>query len=224
MTALYTVTRRFRWDETLGMWVKNPEKPPSECEWQICFYIRPDRNGFSEWFDIAELQRRFPDCADRIGGNGSNMFTRQLAKDFLFTPDQARRKQGSRVVSRRAYGLVKARDEAYPIRADIRREVGKRPCAVLFSRAQIEVDHKDGRKDNWATNDTSYQQVDDFQALHKTANGVKREVCKKCEQSNQRFDARNLGFRVGWTEGGSQYQGSCRGCFWYDPIAFRQGA
>ena len=58
------------------------------------------------------------------------------------------------------------------------------------------------------------QRIEDFQALHQTANKVKRQVCKDCDTNNQRFDARVLGFPCGWTEGGAQYHGTCRGCFW----------
>jgi hypothetical protein len=222
LTRLHTITGRFVWDEALQMWQPNPEKPPSDCEWRVCELIRPDRNGHSDWFDVEWLKRQLPACADRIGGNGSNMFTRQLAKDFLFAPEQAQRRQGSKVIARRAYGLTKARAEQFPIRKDIRDTVSKGFCAVLHTKAQIEVDHKDGRKDNWLVNDTVHQRLEDFQALHKTANNVKRGVCANCERTNRRFDARVMGFTVGWTEGSAEYQGTCKGCFWYDPIAFRQ--
>lgn len=221
IARLHTVTGRFVWDEVLQMWQPNPQKPPSDCEWRICEFIRPNRDGYSDWFDIGELQARFPVCSDRIGGNGSNMFTRQLAKDFNFEPDQSKQKEGTKIIRRRAYGLVKARSEQYPIRKDIRDKISKGYCAALGTQAQLEVDHKDGRKDSWVVNDVALQRLEDFQALHKTANVVKRNVCGACERTNQRFDARSLGFPCGWTEGGGQYQGTCRGCFWYDPVAFR---
>lgn len=222
MAGLQTVTGRFVWDEALQMWMPNPLKPPSECEWKICEYIRPNQDGFSDWFSIDELIELFPTCRTIGGHNGSGMFTRELAKDFNFKPDQAKQTQGSRIVKRRAYGLMKSRAEQFPIRKDIKDKIGKDYCAVLHTKAQIEVDHKDGRKDSWLVNDISLQRVEDFQALHKTANNVKRQVCKNCEETNQRFDARRLGFASGWSEGGPQYQGTCRGCFWFDPIAFRQ--
>ena len=136
-----------------------------------------------------------------------------MAKAFNFEPDQAFKKKGGAKIERRAYGLVKARSEQFPIRKDIKDAVRKRYCAVLHTKAQIEVDHKDGRKDSWITNDVNLQQLDDFQALHQTANKVKRQVCKDCDTNNQRFDARVLGFPCGWTEGGAQYQGTCRVAF-----------
>ena len=219
---LFTVTGRFYWNEASQQWLPNPEKPPSACEARVCAEINPDRQGFSNWFSVAALAEKLPTCRSLGGVNGSGMFTRELAKDFNFAPDQAKEKDGSRIVRRRAYGLTKNRAEQFPIRSDIRREISKGFCAALGTRSQLEVDHKDGRKDNWQTNSVELQRLEDFQALHKTANGVKREQCKHCERSNRRFDARHLGFQRGWTEGGAEYQGTCRGCFWFDPVAFRQ--
>lgn len=221
MPTLHTITCRFFWDESLNIWVPNSDPSPSQGEIDICAFIKPNREGFSDWFDIDALHEMFPELSARIGGNGSNMFTRQLGRDFNFDPDQSKMKDGSRIIKRRAYGLVKTRDEQYPIRKDIKNALSNKPCAVLNTRSQIEVDHKDGRKDSWLVNDIDLQSIDDFQPLHKTANIVKREVCKSCSKTNQRFDARVLGFSFGWTEGASQYQGSCKGCFWYDPVAFR---
>ena len=219
--VLYTVTGRFHWDDALQMWQPTPGKEPTDCEWRVCELIKPDHNGYSDWFEVEWLKAQLPACGDRIGGNGSNMFTRQLAKDFLFSPDQAKRTNGSKVIARRAYGLTKPRAESYPIRRDIRDKIGRGYCAVLHTKAQIEVDHKDGRKDSWVANDLQHQRLEDFQALHKTANNVKRNVCQACHLTNQRFDARVLGFQIGWVEGNAQYQGTCRGCFWYDPVEFR---
>ena len=222
MARLYTVNNKFYWDEALQMWQPNPLDEPNPLCWDVCQVIRPDRDGFSDWFNVAHLKELLPMHAGQIGGNGSNLFTRShLAKAFNFEPEQAYKTRGTAKVERRAYGLVKARSEQFPIRKDIKEAIRKRYCAVLHTKAQIEVDHKDGRKDSWLTNDVNLQRIDDFQALHKTANNVKRQVCKDCDSNNQRFDARVLGFPCGWTEGGAQYHGTCRGCFWYDPVAFR---
>lgn len=222
MAGLQTVNGKFVWDEALQMWTPNPLNEPQPLSWAVCELIKPDRNGFSDWFNVADLKDLLPDYTAQFGGNGSNLFTRSdLAKAFNFKPEQAYETKGTAKVRRRAYGLVKERSEQFPIRRDIKDQISKGFCAVLHTKAQLEVDHKDGRKDSCFVNDISLQQVEDFQALHKTANGIKREVCKKCVERNQRFDARCLGYAQGWTEGGAQYQGTCRGCFWYDPIAFR---
>ena len=221
MSVIYTVTQRFKWNDEMDMWIPNPLKPPTPCEAKVCAFIRPNREGFSEWFSIFELSEAFPNCNSLGGKNGSGMFTRELAKDFIFTADQAKRRDGSKITARRAYGLVKPRPETHLVNADIRRQLSKTYCAILGTKAQLEINHKDGRKDSWIVNDLDLQSIEDFQALHKTANAVKREVCVKCKQTKQRFDARHLGFPFGWTEGEAQYQGTCLGCFWHDPKAFR---
>lgn len=221
MPVIYTVTQRFKWDEEIGMWTPNPLKPPTPCEAKVCAYIRPNREGFSDWFNIFELCEMLPRCNSLGGKNGSGMFTRELAKDFIFTADQSKRRDGSRIIARRAYGLVKPRPESHFVSAEIRRKIRATYCAVLGTKSMLEVNHKDGRKDSWVVNDPELQSIEDFQALHKTVNAVKREACVKCKESNQRFDARRLGFTFGWTEGDAQYQGTCMGCYWYDPKAFR---
>ena len=218
---LTTVTGRFYWSDLTNRWEPNLEKPPSDCELAVLRYFNPDINGRSEWVDVDELIDALPECKDLGGHNGSSMFTRRIAKDFLCTPDHAKERQGSRVIARRFVGLTKSREEKYPIRSDIRSEIKKLPCAALGSKAQIEVDHKDGRKDDPRVNKLNLQQLSDFQPLHKTANNVKRSCCQKCRKTNRRFNAELLGFTTGWTEGGEQYEGTCVGCYWYSPIEFR---
>lgn len=221
MSVIYTVTQRFKWNDEMDMWIPNPLKPPTPCEAKVCAFIRPNKQGYSEWFNIFELSQAFPNCNSLGGKNGSGMFTRELAKDFIFTADQAKRRDGSKITARRAYGLVKRRPETNFISADIRKKLSKTYCAALGTNAQLEINHKDGRKDGWIVSDPDLQSVEDFQMLHKTVNAVKREACAKCKQTNQRFDARKLGFPFGWTEGGSQYLETCKGCYWYSPTEFR---
>lgn len=48
---------------------------------------------------------------------------------------------------------------------------------------QIEIDHKDGRKDDLRVSDLNTQTFDDFQALCKACNDKKRQIGKKCKES-----------------------------------------
>jgi len=82
----------------------------------------------------------------------------------------------------------------------------------------IEIDHKDGRKDNLLVDIN--QCNDDFQPMHKTVNIAKRDHCKKCIQTNIRFDARLLGYYYAQWIGPIEYKGSCIGCYWFDPYKF----
>ncbi len=87
---------------------------------------------------------------------------------------------------------------------------------------QIEIDHKDGRKDDLRVSDLNTQTFDDFQALCKACNDKKRQICKKCKESGYRFDATKIpGNRYPFYEGAFEYDG-CVGCYQYDPIQYRK--
>ena len=98
----------------------------------------------------------------------------------------------------------------------LRREVttGHR-CVVLAVGNNLEADHKDGRKDI-----ARRLELEDYQPMSKPANDAKRTHCDRCQDTKERFDARQLAYSVGWTVGGREYIGSCIGCYWYDPAAF----
>ena len=221
MSRLYTVTGRFYWCEEREQWLPNPKKMPSEAEITILEEFSPDIQGYSDWVSIPALKKKYPDLEGSLGGNGSNMFTRKIARDFNCAPTQAKNKNGNRVVERRFYGLVQAQASKQAIRSDIKKIIEKQPCVVLGTTSDTQVDHKDGRKIDPRVLNLKTQRLDDFQPLHKTANMKKREVCAKCTKTNQRFDARSLGYPIAYTEGRSQYEGTCKGCFWYDPKTFR---
>lgn len=224
MAYLQTVTGRFFFNEHTGLWEPRLDisRPAKDCEIFVLEHLKPNRDGISGWIDIEELAVLRPSCAGQLGGNGSNMFSRGIARDFLFTPtpDSQQKNRRGKIIKRRSVGLVKERAEQFPINRRIKTTILNMPCAVLGTKAQIECDHKDGRKNDPSVNDVNLQQLDDFQPLHKTCNGVKREACNACQRNNQRFDATTLGFPVGWIHGDAQYHGTCRGCYWYDPRAF----
>ena len=92
-------------------------------------------------------------------------------------------------------------------------------CRILAVGGKfIEIDHKDGRKDHFEM--PNEQMPDDFQPMHRNANIAKRQHCKVCKENNTRFDAKNLGYSVSQWIGNNEYNGSCVGCFWYDPLEF----
>ena len=83
---------------------------------------------------------------------------------------------------------------------------------------------KDGRKKDSRVLNTRTQRIDDFQPLSKPANDAKRQFCKKCKETGNRYDAKLLGYNISVMEGSIKYSEKlgCVGCFWYDPIAFRK--
>jgi hypothetical protein len=114
-----------------------------------------------------------------------------------------------------------AKNEVYQgIRADIRQELTGQPSVFSGVTTTIEIDHKDGRKDNWDL-DPSTQTLGMFQTVTKLENVMKRTECIRCEKTGSRYDAKSLGYPVSQTFGGPTYSGSCEGCYLYDPREFR---
>ena len=98
----------------------------------------------------------------------------------------------------------------------LRREVTEgQQCVVLAVSHNMEADHKDGRKDI-----PRRLQPADYQPMTTATNDAKRTHCDRCQDTKERFDATQSGYSVGWTVGGKTYQGTCVGCYWYDPVAF----
>ena len=84
----------------------------------------------------------------------------------------------------------------------------------------IQVDHKDGRYTDPRVMNQQSQALSDFQALSRAANSAKRGHCRDCKETGVRFDARILGYSHSQWIGEPEYNGTCVGCFWYDPFEF----
>jgi hypothetical protein len=116
------------------------------------------------------------------------------------------------------------------IRADIRKKLKTEKCVMLgingtSENTKIEIDHKDGRKDDWRVSNVSTQKEEDFQPLCKAANDIKRQICKQCKETNLRWDAKNIkGNPYSFYEGNEKYTDSlgCVGCYQYDPVEYRK--
>lgn len=94
------------------------------------------------------------------------------------------------------------------------------PCVVLgVPSGYIEVDHKDGRYDAFGK---LSENPDDYQPLHKCVNDAKRTHCARCKGSGIRFDAKVLGYSNPQWIGSIEYNGSCIGCYWNDPMLFNK--
>lgn len=79
-----------------------------------------------------------------------------------------------------------------------------------------------GNGGSWCRDDSTLVTIDDFQPLSKAANNAKRQHCKNCRDTNLRFDAKKLGYRVSQVKGNGKYRGSCVGCYWHDPKFFNR--
>ena len=85
----------------------------------------------------------------------------------------------------------------------------------------IECDHKDGMKNDLSVAIKESQKLSDFQALSKAANDAKRQHCKNCRTTGERYDAKRLGYKVSFTHG-DEHSKVCVGCYWYDPKKFNE--
>ena len=90
---------------------------------------------------------------------------------------------------------------------------------------KIEIDHKNGRKNDPNVANLETQQREDFQPLCKAANDAKRQICKECRETNERWNAQNIkGNLYPFYKGDNRYteEIGCEGCFQYDPVAYRK--
>ena len=106
------------------------------------------------------------------------------------------------------------------IRQDIELHYRKQKCVILGT-DHPKVDRKAGRGDGVAVR---HQKFSDFQPLSKDSMDAKRQHCEECRETNRRFDAKRIGFRVSQVQENGAYRGNCVGCYWYDPMEFNKRA
>ena len=187
----------------------------------------PDENGFSREVKVEEFVGKYKDLKFGNGADWarkSSKFARTFNVEFIKS-----NKPGKPTISIKLNGYKKEQDnKVQTIRKDIKDKLSKEPCLVLgVNRScdyKIEIDHKDGRKENKRVMNPKTQRLEDFQPLSKPANDAKRQHCKKCKETGIRFDAKILGYPVSVVEGTLKYDEKlgCKGCFWYDIKAFRE--
>ncbi|GHQ84178.1 hypothetical protein VN1237_06860 [Helicobacter pylori] len=174
---------------------------------------QPDKNGMSRWVSATEFVGKYQGL--RLGNGGSWCRNNSsLAKEFKLEFDKGQT-LGNSIDRIRLNGYNTRCVFNQSIRQDIKNYYSS-------ENTQIEIDHKDGRKDDLRVSDLNTQTFDDFQALCKACNDKKRQICKKCKESGYRFDATKIpGNRYPFYEGAFEYDG-CVGCYQYDPIQYRK--
>ena len=180
--------------------------------------------GISEQIEVSDAE-----AFDlRFTGNGSilrpeSAFRRKYNVEY--------EKEGRRIARFRCSGYNCEDKAKQGIRKDIRDYYSKMPSVWSGLTTNIEVDHKNGRKDDLRLNDLSQQSYDDFQPLTKAENDYKRQKCKECKRTDIRPSGKDddcpfnfLG--IDYTEGTSQYDNctKCRGCWLYDIAKFKNDA
>lgn len=186
----------------------------------------PDENGHSRWVNVTEFKGRYKDLTL---GNGFDWGRKSspLRRRFIIETDKTVT-NGNRIDRIRLNGFNKEENFRQSIRKDICDIIRSRRCVMLgvngtSENTQIEVDHKDGRKNDMRVSDMATQRLDDFQPLCKAANDIKRQICKNCSLSDKRWSARNIeGNPYDFYEGSERYEGTCVGCYQYDPVEYRK--
>lgn len=188
---------------------------------------KPDKNGVSRWVYTTEFIGRY---AELVLGNGFSWGRKSspLQRDYIV---KVRRDKtpGNGIDGIKLEGFNHAEHFSQTIRKDICDAIRQRKCVMLgvngnSENTTIEVDHKDGRKDDMRVSDQATQRLEDFQPLCKAANDIKRQICKNCKVFDKRWDARNIeGNPYSFYEGDENYDESlgCVGCYQYDPVEYR---
>ncbi len=183
---------------------------------------KPDiETGSSRWVSTSEFVGRYKSLEL---GNGGSWCRKEstLAKVYIIEFDK-NQSPGNRIDRIRLNGFNKEDLGSQQIRTDIRKVIKNQRCVVLGT-SNPEVDHKNGRKNDLRVMTLETQTLDDFQPLSKAANDAKRQFCKECRSTGDRYDAKKLGYPISFTKGQLKYENDlgCIGCFWYDPIDFRK--
>lgn len=188
----------------------------------------PDETGHSRWVNVKEFIGDYKEL--QLGNGGSwCRASSSLAKRYVVVLDKSIT-PGNSIDAIKLNGFNKEETFNQLIRKDIKDFYSKQKCVMLgingFSEnTKIEVDHKDGRKDDWRVSNPESQRFDDFQPLCKAANDVKRQICKECKMTNIRWDATNIkGNPYPYYKGDSNYTEGlgCVGCYQYDPVEYRK--
>ncbi len=188
----------------------------------------PDSNGVSRWVYVSEFVGKYKDL--QLGNGGSwCRASSSLARKYNVEFDK-NLTSGNSIDAVRLNGYKEKASFNQVIRKDIRDFYKDRRCVMLGIRGfsentKIEIDHKDGRKDDWRVSNIETQKFSDFQPLCKAANDVKRQICKECRASNIRWDATNIkGNPYPFYAGDKNYNEplGCVGCYQYDPVEYRK--
>ena len=180
-----------------------------------------NEHGVSEWYNVHQLNKTVTSQGYApIIGNGSPVFQndRGLGKKFDLEKsyDDKNAREAVRTIG---FCSHYQQNRGITIPEAVRRHYSSMPCAMCGTTSRIQIDHKDGRK-----SPDLEQTRNEFQPLCSHCNGLKRERCKKCVQTNKRFNAQSLGYKNAFAEGGEKYQGAregCTGCYMHDPRHFR---
>lgn len=185
-----------------------------------------EETGESRWVYTSEFVDKYKDL---VLGNGWSWGRKSSRLQRKYKVEVKRDGKGNAITAIRLVGYNEDAHFSQNIRQDIKDAISKRKCVMLGVNGSsentiIEVDHKDGRKEDMRVSDMATQKIEDFQPLCKAANDIKRQICKLCKMTDKRWDAKNIsGNPYSFYEGDEQYteELGCKGCYQYDPVECR---
>lgn len=176
--------------------------------------FNPNEDGISRWVSKEECVGEY---ASLYPTNGNTWYRNRGIKKYKLETDYS-----NSTIKWRFIGFNKV-ESPRTIKPEIWDKVRNKPCVVtglkLENGHKIEVDHKGGRYSEKGLN-IETQTIEDFQPLLESLNKQKRSDCLKCKKTNVRFDAKQKGFSISVTDGSLAYEGTCKGCYWYDVADF----
>ena len=189
---------------------------------------QPDENGKSRWVETSEFIGEYSSL-ELLNGLSWGRKTSNLAKKYIIEKDK-NCTPGNKIDRIRLNGFNTEKSFNQNIRQDIKEFYKNKKCVMLGIKGQsentkIEIDHKDGRKVDSRVSNLETQKLSDFQPLSKAANDVKRQICKRCKETNKRWNAKNLkGNPFEFYFGDENYteEVGCKGCYQYDPVEYRK--
>jgi len=190
----------------------------------------PNENGVSRWVEIAEFVEKYKEL--QLGNGGSwCRASSTLAKKYVVEFDK-NISSGNSIdrIKLNGYNLQKSFNQH--IRQDIKDFYKTQNCVMLgingnSENTRIEIDHKNGRKESQRVSTSALQKLEDFQPLCKAANDAKRQICKRCKQTDKRWSAKNIkGNPYDFYDGDENFtqELGCVGCYQYDPVEYRKSS
>jgi hypothetical protein len=189
---------------------------------------KPNKQGISRWVSISEFVDKYKKL--QLGNGGSwCRANSSLAKEYIVEFNK-KITSGNAIDKIRLFGFNSKKIFNQNIRKDIKDFYKTQNCVILgingnSENTKIEIDHKDGRKNNHELSNLAAQKITDFQPLSKAANDVKRQICKRCKETNKRWSAKNIkGNPYDFYDGDENYsvELGCKGCYQYDPVEYRK--
>jgi len=208
---------------------KQPKKSQAKILILLERIAKINKNGKSEYIQVSESFLRKKGCSKiEVSMFQSNNGVPYLRRDSpICRKYNVERVYDKSKGSLHGFRLIGFNNNVYfgrSISKEIRHQIltkYNKKCVWCGSTDRLEVDHKNGRYNSLMN------KVDDFQLLCKSCNDKKRERCKKCKETNARFDAKDISkhlYKCSFLQGSCNYNDKqgCKGCFLYDIEEFNK--